>query len=190
VAAGVALAVSYLQAALPSRREKAMAEACASGDVAAIERLVERGAPLDKVDYWGMRPMEWAASWRQPAAVAALARLGAAVNVTHGASPLQLAIGAAHPPTVRALLHAGADPTYVGPQGGNALDHALDYHKNQHFSAEFRKRQKEIAAILRPAIREWRRRHGGQRQAPPRRNRRNPAPRSAAPGRGPDRGSN
>jgi len=78
----------------PSSREWAMMEACCTGDVAAIERLVRQGAPLDKIDYWGMRPMEWAAFSDQPAVVALLARLGAPVSVTDGRIPLKLAVGA------------------------------------------------------------------------------------------------
>ncbi len=91
-------------------------EAARTGDIAAIERALALGAPIDKRGVAGRAPLHIASEWGQLAAVEFLLKTGARFNIRakDRATPLQLAILNNHADIVATLLEAGADPNQAG----------------------------------------------------------------------------
>ncbi len=82
-------------------------------DVAAIQRLVQQGAPIDRASDAGITPLHSAAMQPQPEALRALIALGAKLELRdrHGRTPLFVAAEVNPEPraVIEALLAAGAD---------------------------------------------------------------------------------
>ncbi len=85
--------------------------AAKSGDVLALETLLQAGADVDARDRYGQTALMLAAHHGHLVAVEALLRRGANLNVTakFGLSALMLAIIAGHEEIARTLVRAGAD---------------------------------------------------------------------------------
>lgn len=90
--------------------------ATTSGDVLALETLLDAGADIDAKDRHGQTALMLAAHRGHLVAVEALLRRGANLDVTakFGLSALMLAIVAGHEEIGRALVRAGADPEIKG----------------------------------------------------------------------------
>ncbi len=82
-------------------------------DVAAIQRLVQQGAPIDRASDAGTTPLHSAAMQPQPEALRALIALGAKLELRdrHGRTPLYVAAEVNPEPraVIEALLVGGAD---------------------------------------------------------------------------------
>lgn len=93
--------------------------AASSGDVLALETLLNAGADVDARDRYGQTALMIAARHGHLVAVEALLRRGASMNVTakFGLSALMLAIVAGHEAIAKALVRAGAD---LEPKGTGA----------------------------------------------------------------------
>jgi len=85
--------------------------AATSGDVLALETLLQAGADVDAKDRYGQTALMLAAHHGHLVAVEALLRRRANLNFTakFGLSALMLAIVAGHEAIARALVRAGAD---------------------------------------------------------------------------------
>jgi ankyrin repeat protein len=85
--------------------------AATSGDVLALEVLLDAGADIDAKDRYGQTALMLTAHRGHLVAVEALLRHGVNLNVTakFGLSALMLAIVAGHEAIARALVNAGAD---------------------------------------------------------------------------------
>ncbi|MDH4324794.1 MAG: ankyrin repeat domain-containing protein [Betaproteobacteria bacterium] len=85
--------------------------AAISGDVLALESLLQGGADVDARDRYGQSALMLAAHHGHLVAVEALLRHGANLDVTakFGLSALMLAIVAGHEAVASALVRAGAD---------------------------------------------------------------------------------
>ena len=146
-----------------SEREQvsAMRLAIQDDDLAALERVIHRGANPNAVDADGDAVL---LDVRKAAMVAALARLGANVNVRDpddGSTPLIHAVSDGDVERVRVLLAAGADVHAATTHGYTALSGAIDGNRT------------EIAALLRAA--------GADAQGEPVERRREPVERGRVP---------
>jgi ankyrin repeat protein len=102
------------------RELPALHSAARAGDLAAIESLLEGGAPVDEpAGVNGWTPLQHAIHKNQTAAVERLLAAGANANAgihpassheANGLTPLMMAAGNGQLEIVRALLAAGADP--------------------------------------------------------------------------------
>ena len=90
--------------------------AATSGDVLALETLLNAGADIDAKDRYGQTALMLAAHRGHLVAAEALLRRGANADVTakFGLSALMLAIVAGHGEVAQALVRAGADRTLRG----------------------------------------------------------------------------
>ncbi|MFN0152008.1 MAG: ankyrin repeat domain-containing protein [bacterium] len=106
----------------------ALVWAARGGQVAAIDALIARGAPLDApfgVNDWS--PLMHAIHKNQAAAVAALVAAGANVNfrAKRGVTPLILSAGQGEASITALLLEHGADPRFRNDAGVTALTNGV-----------------------------------------------------------------
>jgi ankyrin repeat protein len=104
--------------------DRRLSEAARLGNVAGIERLIAAGAHpnvFEGMDEW--TPLLWAASFGHVAAIAALMKAAARVDVasSYGTTPLMGAAQSGQAAAVAALLAAGADVHRVNNGGDTAL---------------------------------------------------------------------
>lgn len=106
-------------------------EAAASGDTAALKRLLTTGIDPDAPDGHGWTALHWAARSGQSAVIRVLMDAGADVNGTdqgtNGWTPLMHAIHHWQRCAVRTLLEAGADVDLRSRGGATALIMAAGY---------------------------------------------------------------
>jgi hypothetical protein len=124
----VAFYLSETRYARLSERDQASAMRLAiqNDDLAGLERVIHRGANPNALDAFGDPVI---LDVRKPAMVAALARLGANVNVRDrddGSTPLIKAVGDGDLERIRVLLAAGADVNAATVHGMTALRFAED----------------------------------------------------------------
>ena len=128
-AAALALAGAS-QAAAPSRRAVAqLLDAARRGDVAALRRALDAGAPIESRDADGRTAILLATHANQLPAVRALIARGADVNAQDRQrdSAFLLAGARGYTEIVRATLAAGADLKSTNRYGGTALIPACHY---------------------------------------------------------------
>ena len=103
--------------------------AASNGDVAAIQRALSAGAPVNQSYERGVTPLMAAALNGQTIVVKALIAAGADVNARDEIhdTPLFYAIKSKHRSTIFALLDAGADPTLTRLGGATSLLQAATY---------------------------------------------------------------
>lgn len=106
-----------------ARGETALMMAAIHGRLDWVERLVQRGAAVNRA---GWTPLHYAASGPDPRIVARLLELGAAPNARspNGSTPLMLAAGYGDQRNAQVLLGLGADPTLRNDRGLSAADFA------------------------------------------------------------------
>ena len=111
-------------------RTHMLIEACTSGELAQVRRLLGEGAPVDGRGYDGWSPLHRAAAYGHEEAVEALIHAGASLplKTPDGFSALHWACEYGHPGVVRLLLKARApvadvsDETLWTPLHRAALD--------------------------------------------------------------------
>lgn len=107
--------------ALNAAGESALMLAAIAGDVEACERLIERGAQVDKP---GWSPLHYAASGPEPRVVRLLLERGAAIDAEAPNGSTALMMAAQHGPeaTIELLLARGADTRRRNQRGLQAID--------------------------------------------------------------------
>lgn len=103
--------------------ESALMMAALRGDRSWCERLIARGAPIDKP---GWTPLHYAASGSDPSIVKLLLDRGASVDALapNRNTPLMMAAGYGKEDSVRLLLARGADPKRINDRNLSAVDFA------------------------------------------------------------------
>lgn len=103
--------------------ESALMMAALRGDRAWCERLIARGAPIDKP---GWTPLHYAASGADPSIVKLLLDRGASVDALapNRNTPLMMAAGYGKEDSVRLLLARGADAKRINDRNLSAADFA------------------------------------------------------------------
>jgi ankyrin repeat protein len=115
------------------------------GDTLAMAKALAAGAAIDSLDTRrsenGRRALNWAALNDRPDAIRFLVAHGATVNLANltGFTPLHHAAESGSVNAAKALLDAGADPTWPNNMGETPLDVAV---RTSHL---------EVAAVLRAA---------------------------------------
>jgi ankyrin repeat protein len=106
-----------------ARGETALMMAAISGRLDWVERLVARGAAVNRP---GWTPLHYAASGPDPRIVARLVELGAAIDARspNDSTPLMLAAGYGDQRNALVLLGLGADPSPRNARGLSAADFA------------------------------------------------------------------
>lgn len=106
-----------------ARGETALMMAAINGRLDWVERLVARGAAVNRS---GWTPLHYAASGPDPRIVARLVELGAAIDARspNGSTPLMLAAGYGDQRNAQALLGLGANPALRNGRGLSAADFA------------------------------------------------------------------
>jgi uncharacterized protein len=109
--------------ALNEAGESALMIAALKGRLDWTQRLLDRGAQVDKS---GWTPLHYAATGPEPAVVKLLLERGAKVDVRspNRSTPLMMAAQYGNPASVDLLLARGADPTLKNDQGLTAADFA------------------------------------------------------------------
>jgi uncharacterized protein len=99
------------------------------GDVASINALLARGAPVNAVSPGGWTALGWASAMGGPAAIKALIQGGATVNLKSdgGGDALVAAVANNRPENVEVLLASGADPNSQDARGLTVLQIAVDH---------------------------------------------------------------
>lgn len=112
-AAGLLLTGALLAFAPPA--EASLSRAAKKGDLEKVQKLIEKGADLDKTDFRGNSPIYHAASKGHADVVDALARAGADVEMDNsfGSTPLHVAARYGHTEVIRVLVTHGANPDAV-----------------------------------------------------------------------------
>lgn len=107
--------------ALNAAGESALMLAAIAGDVEACERLIERGARVDKP---GWSPLHYAASGPEPRVVRLLLERGAAIDAEapNGSTALMMATQHGPEATIELLLARGADTRRRNQRGLQAID--------------------------------------------------------------------
>jgi uncharacterized protein len=107
--------------ALNAAGESALMLAAIAGDLEACERLIERGAQLDKA---GWTPLHYAASGPEPRIVRLLLDRGAAIDAASPNGSTALMLAAQHGPeaSIELLLARGADTRRRNQRGLQAID--------------------------------------------------------------------
>jgi ankyrin repeat protein len=107
------------------RLGRQLARVAGSGDVAAAEKLISRGADLNFQNRSGETPLTFAAAWNQPSTANCLLEHGADPNLSDRTGGTALMLAAQHGTSamVRDLLAHEADPTAVDSSGFDALAH-------------------------------------------------------------------
>ena len=118
---GSALAV--LSAARLWGASSPLADAVETGDKAAVQALLQKGADLNAAQADGMTALLWSADRDDLALAEKLVRAGANVNAVNrwGVTPLSLACESGNAPMVELFLKAGADPNTVLAGGETVL---------------------------------------------------------------------
>ena len=100
--------------------ENALMIACLQGDLALVERMVERGAEINKP---GWTPLAYAATNGHTAIVKFLLDHSAYIDAAapNGSTPLMMAAYFGQSSTVQLLLQEGADPNLKNAMGFTAL---------------------------------------------------------------------
>jgi uncharacterized protein len=100
-----------------------------SGDIAAIDALIDQGVNVNAPDVNGYTPLHFAAQANQSEAVSVLLRHGAAPDPTDkfGNTPLWTATfnSRGEGAVIRLLLQAGANPSHRNLSGKSALELAM-----------------------------------------------------------------
>lgn len=111
--------------ALNPAGESALMMAALKGHVAWMQRLIDRGAQIDKK---GWSPLHYAASGLEPEAVKLLLERGATINARspNGTTPIMLAARYGAEASVDLLLVRGADPKARNDLGLTPADFARD----------------------------------------------------------------
>lgn len=109
--------------ALNEAGESALMIAALKGRLDWTQRLLDRGAQLDKS---GWTPLHYAATGPEPAVVKLLLDRGAKIDAgsPNGSTPLMMAAQYGNPASVDLLLARGADPRRKNDQGLTAADFA------------------------------------------------------------------
>src|SRR5687768_12960494 len=119
VSLAVILAASIIQA-----QSSPVAEAAASGDVAAVRELLKKGVDVNEAQGDGTTALHWAAIKGNTELAQMLIFAGANLRATTrlgGYTPLYLAAKGGHSAIVAALLAAGADPKATTTNGTTPL---------------------------------------------------------------------
>jgi ankyrin repeat protein len=108
--------------------ESPLMMAALKGHQALAQRLIERGADVNKP---GWTPLHYAATGGQVAMIELLLAQHAYIDAEspNGTTPLMMAAGYGSAQATRALLQAGADATPQNAEGMTALDFALGFGK-------------------------------------------------------------
>lgn len=109
--------------ALNEAGESALMIAALKGRLDWVQRLLDKGAQLDKT---GWTPLHYAATGPEPAVVRLLLERGAKVDAgsPNRSTPLMMAAQYGNPESVELLLARGADPKAKNDQGLAATDFA------------------------------------------------------------------
>lgn len=109
--------------ALNEAGESALMIAALKGRLDWVQRLLDKGAQLDKT---GWTPLHYAATGPEPAVVRLLLERGAKVDAgsPNRSTPLMMAAQYGNPESVELLLARGADPKAKNDQGLAAADFA------------------------------------------------------------------
>ncbi len=107
--------------ALNAAGESALMLAAIAGDIEACERLIARGAQIDKP---GWSPLHYAASGPEPRIVRLLLERSAAIDTEapNGSTPLMMAAQHGPEATIELLLARGADTRRRNQRGLQAID--------------------------------------------------------------------
>lgn len=107
--------------ALNAAGESALMLAAIAGDLEASERLLERGAQVNKS---GWSPLHYAASGPEPRIVRLLLQRGAAIDAEapNGSTPLMLAAQHGPEASIELLIQSGADTRRRNQRGLQAID--------------------------------------------------------------------
>jgi len=126
----------------------ALAVCAGNAPAAVVTRLIAAGAVVDAADDNGQTPLMWAAANGRVENITLLVEHGASVNRrTHkGFTPLFFALKSGVPQAPIAVLDAGGDPDYVGPDGTSVVQLAM-YQKDYGFAARMIERGTDLRAF-------------------------------------------
>jgi ankyrin repeat protein len=110
-------------AELKSTAPVSLLDAVKAGDMAGVQRTLQRHSDPNATEPDGTTVLHWAVQKDRADIVQALIAAGARVNVKNrwGVTPLALAVTTGNPAITQALLKAGADPRAAVPESGTPL---------------------------------------------------------------------
>jgi ankyrin repeat protein len=112
----------------PPRRQSEFMVACASGDLAKVERMLEDGTEPNQLNDFRETPLTWAVVWNRVDVVECLLRNGADANFPErpARSPLMYAASHGYRRIVALLIAHGADVLREDQRGMSSFQIAID----------------------------------------------------------------